>query len=378
MKLITVIGARPQFIKAAVVSKQLKNEVGMEEIIVHTGQHYDSKMSDIFFEELNIPTPKYNLGVGSASHGKQTARMLEGIEEIIQNENPDALMVYGDTNSTIAGALAASKLHISVAHVEAGLRSFNKQMPEEQNRILTDHISDILFCPTETAVHNLRNEGIHKGIYNTGDVMYDSVLSCMKIADIHYSFEKTINSFECYPDLESACHNSLGSLTPKHYYLATIHRAENTDNKMKVFTILDSFEGLDEPVLFLVHPRTIKVISESLADRKYRNIIFAKPVSYLEMLTLSVNANKILTDSGGLQKEAYFLNVPCITLRDQTEWIETLDGNWNVLSPIEKNTIIKNVLEVDPTSDVLSKNHFGDGASAEKIVDILKRELVRG
>lgn len=376
MKIVTVIGARPQFIKAAVVSKVIAAQPWLDEIIVHTGQHYDTKMSDVFFEELNIPTPKYNLGIGSASHGKQTARMLEGIEEVILDEKPDALMVYGDTNSTLAGALAASKLHVPVIHVESGLRSYNKLMPEEQNRILTDHVSDILFCPTQTAVDNLKKEGITEGVYNPGDVMLDSVMSCKNIADLRFPFSNLMKGIECYSESENYQRIKAEEIKEKGYYLATIHRAENTDDKKKLGIILESFNSLDNPVLFLVHPRTIKVINETTNSLNYRNIIFAKPVSYFEMLSLSANAKKILTDSGGLQKEAYFLNVPCVTLRDQTEWTETLHGNWNVLTKIDKEIIMHNIMNVNPVSSVLNNKYFGDGFSAAKMIDILKSRFL--
>ena len=372
MKIITVLGARPQFIKAAVVSKCIAAETGIYEIIVHTGQHYDTKMSDVFFRELKMPTPKYNLGIGSASHGKQTARMLEGIEEIILDERPDVLMVYGDTNSTLAGALAASKLHVPVIHVEAGLRSYNKLMPEEQNRILTDHISDTLFCPTQTAINNLFKEGISKRAYNTGDVMYDSVLAYKAIAEKYYPFGQVIRHIEIYPRMEKNCAQKPCELESGKYYLTTIHRAENTDDIIKLQIILESLDCLDIPVVFLVHPRTIKMITESLSENDYDNIIFAEPVSYLEMLTLLSNARKVLTDSGGLQKEAYFSEIPCITLRDQTEWIETLDGNWNILSPIDKHSILGKVLDIIPETSILNKNYFGNGNAASRIVDIIR------
>lgn len=378
MKLITVLGARPQFIKAAMVSRYIKNESEIKEIIVHTGQHYDNNMSEIFFKELDIPTPKYNLGVGSASHGKQTARMLDGIEEVIINEKPDAVMVYGDTNSTLAGALAASKLHIQVIHVESGLRSFNKLMPEEQNRILTDHISTVLLCPTQNAVNNLIKEGIKDGVYNTGDVMFDSVIAHKKIAESRYSFRDVIINAKHYSGFESQKFKSvLMNLQKDEYYLATIHRAENTDNVNKLSIILNSFERLDRPVLFLVHPRTIRIIEKYFQNTAYSNIVFAQPVSYLEMLILSQNAKKIITDSGGLQKEAYFIKVPCVTLRDQTEWIETLDGKWNVLSKIDEKEIINNVTNVIPDINAMNNNYFGNGDASKEIVSIIKSSYIK-
>src|SRR5690554_6927865 len=265
MKLITIIGARPQFIKAAPFSEEFRKN--NKEILVHTGQHYDTNMSDIFFEELGIPKPDYNLGVGSGSHGKQTASMLEGIEEILLKEKPDGLLVYGDTNSTLAGALAASKLHIPVYHVEAGLRSYNKLMPEEQNRILTDHISDMLLCPTQTAVDNLKKEGITAGVANTGDIMYDTVLRNIDIANEKYSnglwFDEIVRE-----------NDKISKISEKGYYLATIHRAENTDNPEKLTNIFKAFSELDKPVLLPLHPRTNKLIESLEVDMK--NIIIIK------------------------------------------------------------------------------------------------------
>ncbi|MCX7922468.1 MAG: UDP-N-acetylglucosamine 2-epimerase (non-hydrolyzing) [Clostridia bacterium] len=375
MKLITILGARPQFVKAAVVSNCMLNSSRINEIIVHTGQHYDKSMSDVFFEELGIPVPKYNLGVGSSSHGKQTAKMLEGIEDIILNEKPDAVMVYGDTNSTLAGALAASKLHIPVIHVEAGLRSFNKLMPEEQNRILTDHVSNLLLCPTETAISNLSKEGISRGVYNVGDVMYDSVIKNVSIAEAKISFSECKNNLELYPGIDINNKISLNSLEKGGYFLATIHRAENTDDIEKLNIILDSFESMELPVIFLVHPRTINIIQKRVYAKVYNNIIFAKPAPYFEMLMLMNNSKKILTDSGGVQKEAYFLKVPCVTLRDQTEWVETLNGNWNVLSRIDKDTIVNSTINVQPDEKFLNNKYFGDGYASEKIVKLIESEL---
>lgn len=352
MKLITVIGARPQFIKAAPFSEVFRKK--HTEILVHTGQHYDSNMSDIFFNELNIPKPDYNLAVGSGSHGKQTAKMLEGIEEILLNEKPDALLVYGDTNSTLAGALAASKLHIKVYHAEAGLRSFNKLMPEEQNRILTDHISDLLFCPTETAVNHLKNEGITKGVSLTGDIMYDAVLRNIPIAQEKYKNTLTL------------------PVSKKNYYLATVHRAENTDAPDKLKTIFQAFNELDKPVLLPLHPRTKNIIENMGLSLNNINVI--DPVGYLFMLYLTANAHMVITDSGGLQKEAYFLKTPCTTLRDQTEWVETLINDWNVLTPI----VCKNILQTVQRKISINTpqiNAFGDGNAAAKICEAIERSL---
>lgn len=360
MRLLTIIGARPQFIKAAPFSEVFRKD--NKEILIHTGQHYDANMSDVFFEELGIPKPDYNLGVGSGSHGMQTSHMLEKIEDIILKEKPDGMLVYGDTNSTLAGALAASKLHIPVFHVEAGLRSYNKLMPEEQNRVLTDHISDLLLCPTETAVNNLKREGIVSGVINTGDIMYDAVLRNIEISKKQYSNGAWIN--ELRNDNDKTI-----EIEENQYYLATIHRAENTDNSEKLYNIFKALSELDKQVLLPLHPRTKKIIENLKINMK--NIIIIKPVGYLLMLYLTYNAYMVITDSGGLQKEAYFLKTPCTTLRDQTEWVETLQNDWNVLSPIDVNKIIeisKRELNCLQYSQPLS---FGDGNAAEKICNAI-------
>ncbi len=355
-KIITVVGARPQFIKAAVVSRQLKDN--FEEIIIHTGQHYDSNMSDVFFEQLGIPKPKYNLGIGSGTHGKQTGMMLEKIEEILFKEKPDYVLVYGDTNSTLAGALAASKLLIPVIHIEAGLRSFNINMPEEQNRILTDHISKILFCPTQTAVDNLKKEGITNNVYNVGDVMCDSVLYYSKLANATLKIQ-TLN-------LESIYEKKVID----KWYLATIHRAENTFDDKKLLEILKALNELDELVIFPVHPRIKKMVDDLNKQFQYNNIYFVKPVDYLTMLFLTKNAKKVITDSGGLQKECYILNIPCITVRDQTEWIETLKCGYNTLAkPVYEE--LKEKIENAQIIDSHKINYYGDGDSSKRIVDIL-------
>ena len=358
MKLLTVIGARPQFIKAAPLSDEFRKK--NQEILIHTGQHYDKNMSDVFFAELGIPKPDYNLGVGSGSHGKQTARMLEGIEDIILKEKPDGLLVYGDTNSTLAGALAASKLHIPVFHVEAGLRSYNKLMPEEQNRILTDHISDLLLCPTQTAVDNLKKEGIISGVINTGDIMYDTVLRNINISNQKYSSGVWLE--------EIANDNAYNkTLIEKEYYLATIHRAENTDNDDKLRKIFAALNELDKPVLMPIHPRTKKLIDK--LEVKTDNIVIIKPVGYLLMLYLTANAYMVITDSGGLQKEAYFLKSPCTTLRDQTEWVETLENNWNTLCKIDIDEIINKVQRELTCLQKPQSKSFGDGKAAIKICE---------
>jgi UDP-GlcNAc3NAcA epimerase len=372
MRLITVLGNRPQFVKAAQVSKHILLNSHIQETIIHTGQHYDKNMSGIFFDELCIPIPKYNLSIGSATHGRQTARMLEGIEDILLQEKPDALMVYGDTNSTLAGALAAGKLQIPVVHIEAGLRYYNKLIPEEQNRVFTDYLSSVLFCPTATAVENLKREAIEEGVYNVGDIMYDCILENKEIAFKKIPYQECISKLEPYPDIQFENMNSIDKIQEKAYYLATIHRAENTDVIEKLNTIMESFEALDLPVLFPVHPRTINIIRKYLNHCVYRNILFVKPVSYYQMIVLMSHANKILTDSGGVQKEAYFLRVPCVTLTDQTEWIETLDGGWNVLCQIDMNNIVNKVLSTHTDLKVFEKNYFGDGKATGKILRVLE------
>lgn len=355
MKILTIVGARPQFVKASVVSAALKPLC--DEVIVHTGQHYDKNMSDVFFEELGIPKPAYNLGVGSGSHGKQTGEMLMRIEEVIGEEKPDILMVYGDTNSTLAGALAASKLHIPVAHVEAGLRSYNMRMPEEQNRVLTDHISTWLLCPTETAVKNLAKEGITRGVTMTGDVMLDSVLHFLSVARAN-------------PD-KVKIYETLG-LTPKQYRLATLHRAETTDGGIEAVTrIFRAFEQLPQRVVIPIHPRTRGLAEQAVSQGGFTNIQLIDPVGYLEMLLLTSGACQVLTDSGGLQKEAYFMEVPCVTLRTETEWVETLHGNWNILASLTTEDILQKALNTVPDPAARDSKPFGDGHASEKIAQIL-------
>ncbi|MDD3261384.1 MAG: UDP-N-acetylglucosamine 2-epimerase (non-hydrolyzing) [Oscillospiraceae bacterium] len=355
MKIVTVVGARPQFIKASVVSAALAPLC--QEVLVHTGQHYDKNMSAVFFEELQIPHPAYNLGVGSGTHGRQTGEMLIGIEEILFKEKPDVMLVYGDTNSTLAGALAASKLHIPVAHVEAGLRSYNMRMPEEQNRILSDHISTWLFCPTETAKKNLAKEGITEGVSVTGDVMLDSVLHFREVA------LKNPEKRKIYEQL---------GIAPKQYRLATLHRAETTDGgEAAIERIFDAFEQLPQRVVIPIHPRTRPLAEQALKHRGYKNIQLIDPVGYLEMLLLTNGACQVLTDSGGLQKEAWFMEVPCITLRSETEWIETLAGGWNVLAKLETQDILNKALHTVPDPSVRNAHPFGDGHASEKIARIV-------
>jgi UDP-GlcNAc3NAcA epimerase len=356
VKLITIIGARPQFIKAAPFSEEFRK--GNKEVLVHTGQHYDENMSEIFFKELGIPEPDYNLGIGSGSHGWQTGRMLEEIEKVIFAEKPDGVLVYGDTNSTLAGALSASKLHVPVFHVEAGLRSRNKLMPEEINRVLTDHISDLLLCPTQTAVDNLKLEGIVSGVVNTGDIMYDAVLRNIDISARRYSGGAWLD--ELVKDNKDAA-----ILKEKKYYLATIHRAENTDDLKKLNEIFVAFGKMEKPVLMPLHPRTRKIID--IHNIPVQNIIIVNPVVYLMMLYLTANAYMVLTDSGGLQKESYFLKTPCTTLRDQTEWVETLQNDWNVLTPIDVDRILKCANRELSCLRYAQPMMFGDGHAAECI-----------
>ncbi len=359
MKVVTVVGARPQFVKAAAVSRVIREKY--TEILVHTGQHYDNNMSDVFFEELHIPRPDINLGVGSGSHAKQTAEMLVGIEEVLLREKPDYLLVYGDTNSTLAGALAASKIHVPIIHVEAGLRSFNMRMPEEQNRILTDRISKLLLCPTDVAVENLKREGLTEGVYNVGDVMCDAVLYYSRLLDekpAEYYFSHLQGLFESIE-------------TVQEWYLSTIHRAENTDNIGKVKEILDAFQQLDAPVIFPVHPRTKGLVQTLKEAYSYQNILFVEPMGYLDMLYFVKNAKKAITDSGGLQKETYILDTPCVTVRDQTEWVETLVGNHNILAKPDANDIVNKVLNT--VIDYNRKEtYYGTGNAAEKICELIR------
>ena len=357
MKIVTIVGARPQFIKAAPVSRAIQKhnlegaDPQIKEIIVHTGQHYDDAMSAVFFRDLDIPNPHLNLDVGSGPHGWQTAQMLMRIEEVLMAQKPDMVLVYGDTNSTLAGALAAVKLHIPLAHVEAGLRSFNREMPEEHNRVVSDHLSSLLFCPTQTAVNNLARERITKGVHCVGDVMYDSVLFNIHLA------EKRLHILKKY------------NLKPKSYALATVHRAENTDDPERLKSILNALEEItsnDLPVILPLHPRTRKKIGEF--NPSHNSLGLIDPVSYLDMLLLEKQAKVILTDSGGVQKEAYWFKVPCVTLRNETEWLETVESGWNVIVGYESMSIIKAVEQAQSGS--IHQNAYGDGLAAEEIVNI--------
>lgn len=352
MKIASVVGARPQFIKAAMVSHAVRS-AQMQEILIHTGQHYDENMSRIFFEELQIPAPDYNLEIGSGEHGAQTGRMLEAIEQVLKKEQPDKVLIYGDTNSTLAGALAAAKLHIPVAHVEAGLRSFNRRMPEEINRVVADHISSLLFAPTTTAVANLHQEGIHVGVYEVGDVMYDAVLHHRDLAERKSDVLQR------------------SGVQPKMYALVTIHRAENTDDPQHLRRIFGALGILvhDLRVVLPLHPRTRKVL-ESAGIKAIPNLLMTEPVPYLDMLVLESEARVILTDSGGVQKEAFFFNVPCVTLRDETEWVETVASGWNTLV----GTSVEAILQAarDPRVGNPDSHPFGTGNASEKIGEILR------
>jgi UDP-GlcNAc3NAcA epimerase len=313
LKIVTIVGARPQFIKAAVVSRAMRQIESLSEVMIHTGQHFDTQMSDIFFRQLDIPEPDYHLHVHGGAHGDMTGRMLIALEPVISKEKPNWVLVYGDTNSTLAGALVASKLNIPLAHVEAGLRSFNRRMPEEINRVVADHLSSLHFCPTQNAVQNLANEGIRAGVHHVGDVMYDATL---------FAIAKNRGS----PSIQNRLR-----LQPGHYAVATVHRAENTDDPAQLKKVLDFLVqcGREMPVVFPLHPRTRISAERSMASLAGLNVI--EPLGYIEMAELLSGASVIYTDSGGMQKEAYFHRIPCVTLRSETEWVETIQHGWNRL-----------------------------------------------
>jgi len=356
MKVLTVIGARPQFIKAAMLSKAFAKDPDafVEESIVHTGQHYDANMSEIFFTQMGIPKPERTLSCGGGSHGAMTGRMLEAIESAIVELKPDAMLVYGDTNSTLAGALAAAKLHIPVIHVEAGLRSFNKLMPEELNRVLTDHLSSLLLCPTSEAVANLKREGIEKGVRQVGDVMYDAAVFFGKLAE-----------------KESGAMKRLG-LTPKAFTLCTLHRAENTDSPDRLKSILSGLNALTakRKLILPLHPRTKARIAALGLESLLKGLTLAEPLPFLDMVALERQAQLIVTDSGGVQKEAFFHKVPCITLRNETEWVETVKAGWNRLCSGTPDELMKAAEEAAPGGPI---DEYGDGNAAEAILAILKK-----
>lgn len=355
-KILTVVGARPQFVKAAAVSRVF-NQMGITEILVHTGQHFDANMSDVFFEEMNIPKPKYNLEINGLNHGAMTGRMLEKIEEVLLIEKPEMLMVYGDTNSTLAGALAAKKLHIPVAHVEAGLRSFNMAMPEEINRILTDRISDILFCPTQAAINNLYNEGfknINAQIIKAGDVMQDAAIYYSTVSQ---SLSKIINKL---------------NLTKGEFIVCTIHRQENTDNIKNLQQLIEGLNEINKSkrVIFPMHPRTRNIIAQ---NGLITNFIPIEPVGYFDMIELLKNCALVITDSGGLQKEAFFFQKNCVTVRDQTEWIELVEQGFNALAGTNKNLMLSLASEMMQRENNFSVNLYGQGKASEVIASsILK------
>ena len=352
MKIVTIVGARPQFVKAAVVSRALRKTRGLREVLVHTGQHYDRNMSGRFFDELEIPKPAYNLGVGSGSHGTQTGRMLSLIEEVLLKEKPDWMLVYGDTNSTLAGALAAAKLHIPIAHVEAGLRSFNRQMPEEINRVMTDHVSEILFAPTEVAVVNLANEGISgKSVVLVGDVMCDAA-----------------KFYSARAAQTSSILKQLGR-RKKEYALATIHRAENTDALPRLKIILAGLvrAAREIPIVLPLHPRTRHAVQQAKLKIP-AGLQIIEPVGYLDMIELERNASVIATDSGGVQKEAYFHRVPCVTLRDETEWTELVASGWNRLCGVKSPMQLAKLIISSVGKNGQDVNLHGGGQAAELIV----------
>lgn len=350
MKILTIIGARPQFIKAAALSREIAKHEGIQEIIIHTGQHFDVNMSEIFFQQMHIPQPDYYLGINSLRHGAMTGKMLEKIERIIQEEHPDWVLVYGDTNSTIAGALAAKKLHVKVAHVEAGLRSFNMEMPEEVNRILTDRISDILFCPTDTAIENLKREGydyLDIAMIKSGDVMQDAAM-------FYSQYAKAPKLVKLEDD----------------FVLCTIHRAENTDNIVRLKDIISALNviTINKRVILPIHPRTRKIIEE---NNIRVNFTMIEPVGYLEMIYLLERCKFVMTDSGGLQKEAFFFKKPCITIRDETEWVELVDHGVNDLAGADTEKIIQLAIQVEKKTTDFTVDLYGGGKASERIVKTL-------
>jgi len=355
---LSVVGARPNFIKLAALHKPLARS--FKHVIVHTGQHYDFEMSKIFFEHLKIPKPNCNLEVGSGPQGYQLGEMIKRVEGFLIRETPDLVIVYGDTNSTLAGALASVKLHIPVAHIEAGLRSYDMKMPEEVNRVLTDRVSQYLFSPTKTAVKNLNKEHVQGKINLSGDVMVDILKVSLKMAQER---SKALDKLE---------------LERKKYILATVHRAENTDTKQRLQSVVQALIGIKETVVFPAHPRTLKALQKfNLYNRirASRNMKLTEPLGYLDFINLERNANKIITDSGGVQKEAYLLGIPCITLRDRTEWIETVREGWNILVDVNRDAIVGSVRKFNPEKP--RQRIFGKGKASERIVEILHENLAR-
>ena len=356
MKVLSVVGARPQFIKAAPVSRALR-KAGIREYLVHTGQHYDLEMSRIFFDELEIPTPDVNLNVGSGTHAYQTGQMLIGIEKEILEQKPALVMVFGDTNSTLAGALAACKLQTPLAHVEAGLRSFNREMPEEYNRVLTDHCSDLLFCPSQTAVSNLAGEGITEGVHRVGDTMYDAILQFSRLAREQSTILDRLE------------------LNGREYALATLHRPANTDDPDRLDSLIETFAEIHMPVVFPAHPRTREKLAAFGIQTERDGLIVIEPTGYLDMLQLEEQASLLLTDSGGMQKEAFFFGVPCITLRSETEWVETVDEGWNVLAGTNRERILDLARSFHPKT--ARSSVYGTGHAAELCVQILVQNFTQ-
>lgn len=358
MRVLTVVGARPQFIKAAAVSRAFQSDGDVTEDILHTGQHYDESMSETFFRELEIPSPAVNLEVGSASHGAQTGRMLEGIEREILERRPDWVLVYGDTNSTLAGALAAVKLHVPVAHVEAGLRSFNRRMPEEINRVATDHVSDLLFAPTATSVDNLAREGIvGDKVVKVGDVMFDVA---------RHAGQRAVQSSAILAEL---------ALEPKRFVLATVHRAENTDDPATLSTIIEglSLVAANVPVVWPLHPRTRATMERlGMLEPAAKKLRLVEPLGYLDMVLLEKSALVVATDSGGVQKEAYFHRTPCVTLRTETEWVELVDLGWNRIQPPTSAVAIAEAVRQAAGTTGKDGDSYGDGDAAGKIVKALR------
>lgn len=348
MRVLSVLGARPQFVKAALLSAEFSRR-GVDEVLVHTGQHYDASMSDVFFQQLGIPEPKYNLAVGSGGHGAQTGEMLKRLEPVVQEERPDWVLVYGDTNSTLAGALAAAKLRVPVAHVEAGLRSFNRDMPEEVNRIVTDHVADMLFVPNGGAAEQLAKEGITRGVCVVGDLMVDLALRAAREIPENPPILATLG------------------VRPRAYAVATIHRAANTDDRRTFSRIIEGLRSVAFPVVFPVHPRTKSIALEAGAGTG-DNIILCEPQPYMEMMSLVARSCAVFTDSGGLQKEAFVMKVPCVTLREETEWLETLDDGWNVLAGSDPRRIAAASRRLTP---VRQGTPYGDGHAAQQIVESL-------
>lgn len=351
MKVVFIVGARPNFIKIAPIYDIILDYKNIEPILVHTGQHYDKNMSEIFFEELKIPKPDYHLQVTSSTQIKQTSEIMNKLEDLFSDIKPDVVVVIGDVSSTLAGALVASKLGIKLAHIEAGLRSFNKSMPEETNRILTDHVSDILFAPSQTAINNLKNEGLESKSFFTGDLMFDAVLRNLPIAESQSNVLSRLD------------------LKLKDFIFTTLHRPYNVDDPQNLKNIIDILGSIDLKIVFAVHPRTSKIIQMNNIKIP-ENINITKPVGYLDSLILQKNAYKVITDSGGMQKEAFFLKTPCLTLRPETEWIETVECGANILAELDSLDIL---IENEFRTDVDNHQPYGDGKSAEKILNLISK-----